>query len=115
MDANKLTVNPTKSKFIVVNSKIRAPQIYCSLFYNNTCIRNDKSLKYLEIELDQELNFLLHLTKLENKLSRNVSIIMKLKHFLPTPALLMLYYSIVYPHIWYGIIIWGSTYNFASK
>ena len=70
MDANKLTVNPTKSKFIAVNSKIRAPQIYCSLFYDNTCVRNDKSLKYLGIELDQELNFLLHLTKLENQLSR---------------------------------------------
>ena len=111
MDANKLTVNPTKSKFIVMNSKIRAPQIQCSLFYNNTCIRNDKSLKYLGIELDQELNFLPHLTKLENKLSQNVGIIMKLKHFLLTPALLMLYYSIVYPYILYGIIIWGSTYT----
>ena len=109
MDANKLTVNPTKSKFIVVHSKIRAPQIYCSLFYNNTCIRNDKLLKYLGIELDQELNVLPHLTKLENKLSRNVGMIKKLKHFLPTHALLMLYYSIVYPHILNGIIIWGST------
>ena len=38
-------------------------------------------------------------------------IIKKLKHFLPTTALLMLYYSIVYPHILYGIIIWGSTYT----
>ena len=67
MDANKLTVNPTKSKFIVVNSKIRASQIYCSLFYNNTCIRNEKSLKYLGIELDRESNFLPRLTKLEDK------------------------------------------------
>ena len=48
MDANKLTVNPTKSKFIVVNSKIRAPQIYCSLFYNNTCIRNEKNRSVVE-------------------------------------------------------------------
>ena len=38
-----------------------------------------------------------------------MGIIMKLKHFLATPTLLMLYYSIVYPHILYGIIIWGST------
>ena len=73
----------------------------------NTCIRNDKLLKYIGIELDQELNFLPHLTKLENKLPRNVGIIKKLKHFLPTIALLMLYYSIVYPHILYSTIIWG--------
>ena len=53
MDANMLTVNAIKSKFIAVNSKLRAPQIQFSLLYNDTCISNDKSLKYLEIELDK--------------------------------------------------------------
>ena len=101
MDTNKLTVNPTKSKLIVVNPKLRAPQIQFSLLYDDTCIGNDKSLKYLGVELDQELNFLPHLTKIENKLSQNVGIINKLKHYLPNSALLMLYYSIVYPHILY--------------
>ena len=52
MDTNKLTVNPTKSKLIVVNPKLRAPQIQFSLLYDDTCIRNDKSLKYLGVELD---------------------------------------------------------------
>ena len=101
MDTNKLTVNPTKSKLIVVNPKLRAPQIQFSLLYENTCIGNDKSLKYLGVELDQELNFLPHLNKIENKLSQNVGIITKLKHYLPNSALLMLCYSIVYPHILY--------------
>ena len=110
MDTNKLTVNPTKSKLIVVNPKLRAPQIQFSLLYDDTCIGNDKSLKYLGVELDQELNFLPHLTKIENKLSQNVGIITKLKHYLPNSALLMLCYSIVYSHILYGIILWGSTY-----
>ena len=47
MDTNKLTVNPTKSKLIVVNPKLRAPQIQFFLLYDDTCIGNDKSLKYL--------------------------------------------------------------------
>ena len=109
MDTNTLTVNPTKSKLIVVNPKLRAPQMQFSLLYDDTCIGNDKSLKYIGVELDQELNFLPHLTKIENKLSQNVGIITKLKHYLFNSALLMLYYSIVYPHILYGIILWGST------
>ena len=67
MDTNKLTVNPTKSKLIVVNPKLRALQIQFSLLYDDTCIRNDKSLKYLGVELDQELNFLPHLTKIESR------------------------------------------------
>ena len=76
MDTNKLTVNPTKSKLVVVlvNPKLRAPQIQFSLLYDDTCIGNDKSLKYLGVELDQELNFLPHLTKIENNLSQNVGI-----------------------------------------
>ena len=71
MDTNKLTVNPTKPKLVIVNPKLRAPQIQFSLLYDDTCIRNDKSLKYLGVELDQALNFLPHLTKIENKLSQN--------------------------------------------
>ena len=38
MDTNKLTVNPTKSKLIVVNPKLRAPQIQFSLLYDDTCV-----------------------------------------------------------------------------
>ena len=34
-----------------------------------------------------------------------------MKHYLPNSAFLMSYYSIVYPHILYGIILWGSTYT----
>ena len=75
MNTNKLTVNPTKSKLIVANPKLRAFQIQFSLRYDDTCIRSDESLKHLGVELDQELNFLPHLTKIENKLSQNVGII----------------------------------------
>ena len=115
MDTNKLTVNPTKSNLIVVNPKLRAPQIQFSLLYDDTCIGNDKSLKYLGVELDQELNFSPHLTKIENKLSQNIGKMTKLKHYVPNSALLMLYYSIVYPHILYGIFLWGSTYTSHHK
>ena len=62
MDTNKLTVNLTKSKLLAVNPKLRLPQIQFSLLYDNACIRNDKSLKYLGVELDQEWKFLPHLT-----------------------------------------------------
>ena len=57
MDTNKLTVNATKSKLIVVNPKLRTPQIQFSLLYDDTCIGNDKLLKYFGVEPNQELNF----------------------------------------------------------
>ena len=51
-----------------------------------------------------------HLTKIENRFSRNVGILKKLKHFSPTYAQLMSYYSIVYPHNLCCTIKWGSAY-----
>ena len=67
MDTNKLTVNSKKLKLLVVNPKLRASQIQFSLLCDDTCIRNDESLKHLGVELDQELNFLPHRTKIQNK------------------------------------------------
>ena len=45
------------------------------------------------------------------EISRGVGILHKIKSFLPTSALLYVYYSLMYLHLSYGIIIWGSTYK----
>ena len=48
---------------------------------------------------------------IENKISRAVGIISKLKHIFPSDALLKLYYSLLHPYLLYGLPIWGSTYK----
>ena len=71
MDTITLTLIPTKSTLIVVNPKLQAPQIQFSLPYDDTCITNDKSLKYVGVELDQELNFSPSYQNKKNKQSLN--------------------------------------------
>ena len=110
MAANKLTINPHKSQIIVINPKIRTVIPKFSLSYGDTLIYAVKTTKYLGIEIDDQLNFLPYTQKLQKKLSRNVGVLTKLKHCLPKSALIALYYGIVFPHLLYGIIIWGSTY-----
>ena len=56
-----------------------------------------------------KLTFLLHIINLEAKLSRNVGILFKRNKYLPTSALVTLYYALVYPFLFYGISVWGST------
>ena len=46
---------------------------------------------------------------LEAKLSRNVGVLFKLNKYLPTCALITLYYPLVHPFLFYGISVWGST------
>ena len=52
-----------------------------------------------------------HIQNLEAKVSRNIGILFKLNKVLPISALKTLYYALVHPLLFYGIIIWGSTNN----
>ena len=61
--------------------------------------------------MDKDLSFLSHIKKLENKLSKSVGILNKVKPFPNASTLLQFYYSIFRSHLQYGIIIWGSTFK----
>ena len=49
----------------------------------------------------------LAISKIELQLSSDVGILTKLSHCLSTAALLTLCYAFMYPHILYGIVLWG--------
>ena len=103
-------LNPTKSNYLIIPSKLRetTPQIY--LYLNNIPLPTSKSVKYLDFYLDSQLNFHDHITATEHKISRAVGIMSKLKPFLPQSAMIKLYCALVYPHLLYGLIIWGQTF-----
>ena len=61
--------------------------------------------------MDSQLTFNSHIKMIENKISRSIGIIIKLKSFLPPSALLKLYYALVHPHLLYGLLVWGTTYT----
>ena len=48
---------------------------------------------------------------LESEIAMSIGIISKLKQVLPLSALRTLYYSTNHPHLFYGIVIWGSTFK----
>ena len=66
------------------------------------------NIKYLGIKIDSKLNFKTHISKVQSKLSKGVGILYKLNKLLPTRTLITLYYALIFPHLMYGIIIWGS-------
>ena len=56
------------------------------------------------------LNFRKHIEVIENKLSRSLAILFKLKPVLPQNALLKLYNAMVHPYLIYGPVAWSSTF-----
>ena len=87
INANKLTVNPSKSHTLIIspNAKIDSPTLNVS--YNHFPIKVVNSVKYFGIVLDNKLHFKQHITMLESKLSRYLGILYKSKSFM-TPKLM---------------------------
>ena len=70
----------------------------------------ENCVKYLGIIIDSNLNFGFHLVKIENKLSKSLGVLYKLKPIFPQNALFKLYYSLVHFHVLYGLVVWGSIF-----
>ena len=70
-----------------------------------------KNKIYLGVVIDHKLSFLPHIQNLEAKVSRNYGILFKLNKVFPISALKTLYYDLVHPLLFYGIITWRSTDN----
>lgn len=64
--------------------------------------------KFLGIQIDQNITWKEHVDQVIKTCSRNVGIINKLKHILPTSALYTLYCSLIMPYMNYGILAWGN-------
>ena len=90
---------------------MRHKQPFITLNLNNNSLPPyNKSVKYLGIYIDKQLNFKCHIDYIEQKISRAVGILAKLKLFLPKPAFLKLYYALVHSSLLHGLAIWGSTF-----
>ena len=67
------------------------------------------SVKYLGVTINSRLNFDDHINLFCCKILRSIGGLAKLRRVLPLQDLQNLYYSLIHPHLLYGIIIWGST------
>ncbi|MCP4484704.1 MAG: reverse transcriptase family protein, partial [Flavobacteriaceae bacterium] len=103
--ANKLSLNVSKSNFLLVCS--RKPNRDIQLKINNTNLKQENYTKYLGVMIDEKLNLKLHLKQINLKLSKGIGILYKLRHLVPKETLKTLYSSFIQSHILYGILNWG--------
>ena len=61
--------------------------------------------------IDESLNWKYHIAFICSRISRNIGIISKLRHYLPIQQLRQLYYNLIYPYMSYNILAWGSVYK----
>ena len=64
-------------------------------------------IKYLGIMVDSTFTWNIHIDKISKTISRAAGLLYKSRPFVNNNILKMLYYSLVYPHL-YGTEVWGS-------
>ena len=114
-DINKLSINMTKTNFMIVKSKrkrdapinieIKGKDGESRLLERKNCI------KYLGVMIDDSICWKHHIPYICSRIVPNTVIISKLRHYLSIKQLTQIYYNLIYPYISYAIIAWGSAYK----
>ena len=131
--SNRMALNVGKTKFMVFRPKgvkietdlenngivynsneIGLPQDPSKIFKlgricNDNEDKKERTYKFLGILLDEYLSFDAHCESLCTKLARSNFIISRVKNLLPTATLKTLYYSLIHPHLLYGLPIYSCT------
>lgn len=115
--ANKLKLNATKTKYIIITPNNRRANILqnnLSISINGNVMSQvgsdftEKSTKFLGINIDENFSWKYHITNLNNKVSSSLFIINQAKNSLPLPCLKTLYFTLIHPHLSYGLLAWGN-------
>jgi hypothetical protein len=124
--ANKMSVNASKTKFIIFKTQNKPvnPQD-CLIVYNSNEIGHqedpskiyqidrisnegdEKHFKLLGVLLDENLSFKAHIDMLCTKISKSLYCINRVKNLLDRASLRKLYFSMVHSYLSYGINIYG--------
>ena len=110
LEVNKLSINIPKTKFMIFHNQNK--NINCitpDITIKDTKIERVESFNFLGVIFDQHMKWNCHVNNIALKLSRTIGIFYKLKHFLPSYILKMLYNSLILPHLSYGILAWGTS------
>ena len=113
--ANKLSLNVSKTKFMVfrTNKMQNVNQDFLIKIGDQSIERigndcNTKSFKFVGVHLDEHLTWEKHINQVINKVSSANFALNQLKKILPLNIRKTIYNSLVKPHIEYSIITWGN-------
>ena len=99
--AGKLRINPQKSSTLIISPTCNDKASYQNLtiLFDGFKINLSKSVKYLGIQIDDDLTFKTHINLLYSKLSTTLGVMFKVKHYLPKTYLLLLHNTHFHPHL----------------
>jgi len=118
MHLNKVSINYAKSMYFLTGklfNKAEEEKRNFKIHINNVVLHQKTSVKYLDVLLDESLNWTSHVKSLKSKLSFASSMIYKIRNFVPINALRIICFCFVYSHLQYCIVSCGTVCDSVLK
>ena len=109
--ANQLSLN--LSKTVLMNFQQNGNNVNLDL--DDIPIPIATTTKFLGVYLDNQLNWKLHTTILFNKIQSNKYLLSISKNLLNEQSLRSIYFALIYSHLNYSLITWGSMISNSDK
>ena len=106
---NKLSLNIAKTNFMVFGNKKCENNHLASI--NGMYINRVYVKKMFGVHINCHLNWSEHINLIKKIISKNVSVMYRVKHLLTSSALYSLYCTLILPYLNYCCEIWGNTYK----
>ena len=107
LSANKLTLNSSKSHFMIFHrARPKKTDTNIPIILNNTNLEQVTFTKFLGVIIDDKSTFECHIVYTKNKISKGLGIIIKARKYMK------LYNCFVFPYLTYCVEVWG---NMAEK
>ena len=106
---NKLSLNVSKSKYMIFSKDKRRTSTNKHLLINNHSIERVSQFKFVGYYLDEKLSWNLHISTVSTKIAKNIGLLCKLRKTLNNDTLRNLYFSLIHPYINNGLMVWGTS------
>ena len=104
---NKLSLNETKTKYMVFSQK-KCSSNTPLLTINGSSLERVHTIKFLGVILNDKLDWKDHKIYIKTKISKNIGIINKCRKILNLKDVLSMYNCFVLPYLSYCLPLWGS-------
>ena len=107
LQANKFTLNMTKTEFMLIGSRQRLNTLTASptIRMNSTQVSKVRATKSLGVIIDAKLDWHSHIKKLTKNIASGIGALKRIRHLIPASTLHLIYQALVKPHFDYCDIV----------
>ena len=110
LEANRLALNISKTNYVIFHSSAKNLNEFIRIKLGSKVINRVQYIKYLGILVDATLSWKPQIIELSKKLARTTGIFYKIRHHVSSETLKLLYCSLFYSFLSYGIPTWDLTH-----